>query len=482
MMSLRHLLCVSALSIALPARSQEPAPEELRMRLTEREDENRVPDPWSIDLGGYALTLAGELETAFDYVEQQTLGQPATDHDRLFWQEGLQLETFYTRGTAISLFAQASLVVDYDIRYRIGDRIRDVFIERGEMWLHSADVAGTGLNFEIGRLEFEDDRRWWWDDELDAARIGYESERFEVTLALAREVAPRRSDQSKVEPDFERVLRLIAEISWDWRPDHALELFALHHDDRSQRQRAGSLVNPQREDESDANLTWLGARAIGGWSFRSGTILGYWIDTGFVDGDEWLADFVNAAPNGSAVVSTQRRSVRGWALDAGFNGILPIAFEPRLFAGVAYGSGDRDPDTGSDHAYRQTGIHANESSFGGVQRFRQYGSLLDPELSNLVVVTAGAGISLMQESSLDVAYHRYRLIEPATALRDARLDPTLDARDRKLGDAVDVVLALEEWKRLEIELTASAFRAGSAFAVDSGEWTFGGFFSMRIAF
>ena len=475
-------LCFCAIWAATPSSAQEPQPEELRARLTEREDENRVPDPWSTDLWGYPLTFAGELETAFEYVEKQSLGEPGTRFDRLFWQEGLQLETFYTRGRAFSLFVQSSLIVDYDIENQVGNRTRDVYVERGEMWLYSEDIAGTGLSVEFGRLDFEDERRWWWDDELDAARISYEHERLDVAVAVARELAPKRSDRSRVEPDREKVLRLIAEISWDLWPEHALELFALGHDDRSQRQPVGTLVKPNRIDDSDARLIWLGARALGGWELPSGAILGYWLDTGFVDGNEWLAEFAGAAPNGVVVESTERRNVRGWAIDAGLNGTLPFAIEPRLFLGAAYGSGDRNPDTGSDHSYRQTGIQANESGFGGVQRFRQYGSLLDPELSNLIVVTVGTGISLLSESSLDIIYHHYRLVEPATALREARLDPTLDGRDRKLGDGVDVVLALEEWTRLEIEATASVFRAGSAFAVDAGEWTFGGFIAIRIAF
>jgi hypothetical protein len=479
---LRWFVCLGSLGAALVARAQEPAPDELRTRLTEREDENRVPDPWSALLWGYPLTLAGEVETAFDYVEQQAFGEPESRFDRLFWQEGVQLESFYTRGEIFSLFAQASLLADYDIEGKVGDRVREIYVERGEMWLYSENLAGTGIGFELGRLEFEDERRWWWDDELDAARVSYERDRFEIALAVAREIAPRRSDRSDVDPEHDRVLRLIAELSWDWSPQHSIEAFALHQGDRSGSERVGSLVRPHREDDSDARLTWLGLRAMGGWSLHSDAIVGYWLDTGFVDGDEWLARFENAAPNWSRVESAERRSVRGWAIDAGVNWILPWAFEPRVHASGAYGSGDRHSETGSDHSYRQSGIHANETAFGGVQRFRQYGNLLDPELSNLVVVSLGVGIALLTESSIDLVYHHYRLVEPASKLRDARFEPTLDELHRELGDEVDLVLAFEEWKHLELEISASAFRAGSAFAFDSGKWTFGGYFAMRIAF
>ena len=148
--------------------------------------------------------------------------------------------------------------------------------------------------------------------------------------------------------------------------------------------------------------------------------------------------------------------------------ILPMAFEPRLFAGYAFGSGDRTLEEGTDHSFRQTGIEANEAGFGGVERFAHYGVLLDPELSNLQVLTVGAGLSLLRSSSLDLVYHYYRLDEPALFLRDARLEATLTGEHRDLGHGVDLVLALEEWERLEFELIGSAFRPGRAFGKDRG--------------
>ena len=51
------------------------------------------------------------------------------------------------------------------------------------MWLYAEDIAGTHLNFDVGRLNFEDDRRWWWDDDIDAVRLGYETESVEMVLA-----------------------------------------------------------------------------------------------------------------------------------------------------------------------------------------------------------------------------------------------------------------------------------------------------------
>lgn len=133
-------------------------------------------------------------------------------------------------------------------------------------------------------------------------------------------------------------------------------------------------------------------------------------------------------------------------------------------------------------SFRQTGLEANEAGFGGVERFPHYGVLLDPELSNLGVVTVGAGLSLLRSSSLDLVYHSYRLVEPASSLRNARLEVALTGRHRGLGEEIDLVLAVEEWERFELDLVGSAFRAGRAFGEAEDEWSYAAFLALRMAF
>lgn len=176
-----------------------------------------------------------------------------------------------------------------------------------------------------------------------------------------------------------------------------------------------------------------------------------------------------------------RRSVRGWAVDAGATWVLPWALEPRLTVAFAQGSGDGDPGRGADESFRQTGVEGNEVAFGGVERFARYGEILEPELSNLRVATLGLGIPLLRRSSLDLVLHDYRLVERADSLRDARLDLEL-AGSRHVGSGADLVLALEEWDRFQMTAIASAFRAGETVAERRERWTYGGFLSLRLAF
>ncbi len=158
------------------------------------------------------------------------------------------------------------------------------------------------------------------------------------------------------------------------------------------------------------------------------------------------------------------------------------SWEPRFFAGYAYGSGDSDPESKNDRAFRQTGLESNDAGFGGVEEFPNYGILIDPELSNIGIASVGVGGALFRASSLDLVYHHYRLAEPAESLRDSNIEVELTGIDRDFGQALDLVLALEEWKQIELLLTVSAFRAGRAFGRDHGEMSYGGFAGVRITF
>lgn len=457
------------------------ADDALRERLTEREDKRRPPQPTHFDLGGRPLTLSGEYEIGLDTRRRRVIGGTPRERDRRLVEQGLEAEAFYSFGAPLSLFAQALVNSESDKLAR-GNSRSDNFAERGEMWLFSENIRGSGISLDAGRLNFEDDRRWWWDGELDAVRVAYDGSRVGLDLAYAREFGPTRSDRGEIAAEEQGVHRVLGELSWDWSAGHAAELFFLQQSDRSTAGRIGQTLRRTREDDSDAKLTWLGLRFIGAFDGGSHGILGYWADAARVRGTERSIEYEDESATHSTVTEVSKRKVRGWALDVGVNWLLPMSWEPRLFVGYALGSGDATPDSGDDRTFRQSGLHANESGFGGVRRFAHYGVALEPELSNLRVFTLGAGCALLKSSSLDIVYHRYRLAERAGSLRGTALEFTLTGLDQDVGDGLDVVLGLEEWERFEFEFTVSAFRAGRAFGVDEGSKSYRGLISMRVAF
>lgn len=223
-------------------------------RLTEREDETRVEEPFTIELFGSPLSLRGQYEIALEARSRVALGKASARDKQLQLDQELELEAFYELNRALSFFAQVRPGWEED--FESGQT--DFFVERGEFWLYARRIGGSGFSLDVGRLNFEDDRRWWWDEELDAIRLIYETDRFELALAAAEELLPARFDQRSIAPEDEKVFRLLAEISWDWRAEQSVQFFALYQRDHSRRKRRGDLVRSSREDEirCGAPLVW----------------------------------------------------------------------------------------------------------------------------------------------------------------------------------------------------------------------------------
>ena len=204
------------------------------------------------------------------------------------------------------------------------------------MWLYTENIAGSHVNLDIGRLDFEDERRWWWDDELDAVRVEYERETFDLALALAYELASESTDKDAVDPDQKDVLARDRRARLGLPPEpRARALRAAPERPLAEPKRSGDLVDFEREDDSDGRLTWLGARLrwASSSSARAG-LLGYWLDTALVRGEEELLELEESPerPDKNVVEAITNQSVSGWGVDVGLSWILPFAYEPRIFA------------------------------------------------------------------------------------------------------------------------------------------------------
>jgi alginate production protein len=157
--------------------------------------------------------------------------------------------------------------------------------------------------------------------------------------------------------------------------------------------------------------------------------------------------------------------VRGKAVDLGSVLILPLPLRPSVGAGYARGSGGGS-SASLDANFRQTGLQENKARLAGVKRLRIYGELLQPELSNLEVRSLSAGVRLLENSSLELIRYRYRQPVPSTSIPGARLSADPLGVSGDIGREVDVLLALREWKNVELTLRWSRFTPGAAFAED----------------
>jgi alginate production protein len=210
-------------------------------------------------------------------------------------------------------------------------------------------------------------------------------------------------------------------------------------------------------------LTWFGLRALGDTSLSDYGDIRYWVDLGWVRGHEDKIALDESSDGRLEVDSVTRRKVRASAYDLGVSWTMPFRLKPTLTFGYARGSGDADSDDDIDRNYRQTGIHNNKWRFNGVNRFRMYGELLRPELSNLGITTVALGFPLLKNSSVEAIYHRYRQVNAADSLRDVRINRDPNGESADVGQEFDLVFGFRESRHWEYVLIGSTFIGGRAF-------------------
>lgn len=437
--------------------------------LTVRQDDKRPEDQFTVQLFGRPLTIGGEYELKPRYRNNFDL-DPEDDYRRFRLDQNFDLELFYEIRHDLFAFLEAKARRRDDWDLAADEHESDSALERGQTWLYAGDMFGTPFSLQIGRQNIREKRGWWWDEDLDSVRVFYHSpsSTLEWELAAAEQIAPL-SVREDVDPELDDVRRVLGQLTWHWDRKQRIEFFFLHQNDYSKAPRIDAIVPEVSEDESDAQLTWVGLRALGRWKVKPLGRFYYWFESALVDGKEKLIDFDDAGDGMSIVDEVFDPDVRGWALDIGATWQLHKDRGLAVTFGFAHGSGDADPEDGTDRAFRQSGLHDNKGKFRGVNRFRYYGELTRPELSNLNVYTAAVGSRFWKKSSWELVYHHYQQVEAADFVRDSRIRTRPLGTDRHLGDEIDIVFGFEEWKHLEIDLVGAVFRAGDAYGPNAGE-------------
>ncbi|HSA80859.1 MAG TPA: alginate export family protein, partial [Geminicoccaceae bacterium] len=297
----------------------------------------------------------------------------------------------------------------------------DLFVEEAYLTLREPDL---GLALQVGRQNFEDQRQWLYDAELDAVRARYRAEHLSLELAASRE-AVLGSDllnPNEVESANNYILYAAYELS----PDVSLGAYGIVRDGA----------------ERDQPI-FLGVQSAG----TLGERLSYWLDVAHVRGRDDDSD------------------LRGYGIDVLGAYHFDAALAPHLILGYAFGSGDDDPDDDRDDAFRQTGLQGNETEVGGLTPLRYYGEAFDPDLSNLSIFTAGLGTRPTPELSADLVYHYYLQDHAADELRGSAVDAEPTGESKRLGSEIDLVLGFEpEDGDFRIRGFLGYFMPGRAFA------------------
>ncbi len=447
--------------------------------IVRRQDERRPDDQFQTLLFNRPLTIGGKYEVSPEHRANYDLDSD-DERDLTRVNQDFRLEMLWEYGPTLAVFLEPQVVYRWD-RRSDGEDESEFEIRRGQSWVYYSFLPESGLALQIGRQNLKERRSWWWDVDLDAARLHFRRPTIVAELGIAKEVFPVSLDDD-IPADQEDVTRGFARWDWEWRSRQHLEFFWLSERDRSDSYQDNIVIREELADVRDAELDWLGARTTGRWKKKPlGTIF-YWVDAASVRGTEDLTEFSDTGNGLIQANGSSQVDVRAWAVDTG------VTFRPRknrqlsFTASYAIGSGDDDPDPLRDRSFRQTGLNSNKDKNRGVTRFRYYGELLRPELSNLRVLTFAIGRRFLSASSVDLVYHNYRQVYADTVLRAARIDTPLTGENRDIGDEIDLIIGVEEWRHWELKFIGSVFFAGDAYGPGAQERAYSADLQLKYIF
>lgn len=143
---------------------------------------------------------------------------------------------------------------------------------------------------------------------------------------------------------------------------------------------------------------------------------------------------------------------------------------PNVSLSAALGTGDLDSSDDVSNEFRQTGYEDNSSRLWGFGSFKNYGEVLDPELSNIQVLTGSLGLQPHSNVSLDVVFHTYRQHRADVDFDRVDLETPaeiLNGDSPRVGREVDLILAARDlFGGLAFAYKVGAFFPGPAFETD----------------
>ncbi|MBT2325031.1 alginate export family protein [Variovorax paradoxus] len=300
-----------------------------------------------------------------------------------------------------------------------------------QAWVTFKDLGPADLT--LGRRNFEDDRHWLYDTSLDTALVKLKGGAFQAELSYSRK---DRLDLDLLAPvPKTRNDIYMAYLSYRGIEDTRLAGYTIYSEDQAGREGQPLL---------------LGLRALGNPSDR----FNYWTELALLRGKD-----------------ETKKNFKGYAVDIGATYRFPdLPYAPNITLGYAVGSGDGNPNDRRNHEFRQTGLQSNEGRLGGIPKLKYYGEALDPELSNLQILTAAVGFRPAPNVSVDLVYHRYKTNKLASDLRNAALTAEMNQDSsrpsKEVGDALDIVLGFRNLfgvRRLGLDLRAGLFFPRGAY-------------------
>ncbi|MEQ1758405.1 MAG: DUF5666 domain-containing protein [Vicinamibacterales bacterium] len=337
---------------------------------------------------GSRATVGGRIEAGFNASgDKPFVTDPARGSDL---NSAIQGDIVVNLGPRAIAYAKVQALREYPVA-GVVSATGDVRVKEANLLVA---LAGP-VALQVGRLRVRDAREWFADDYLDAVRVMLTGGRTTAEVGVSYGFNAPAGQRSRTD---ERQLFLAA--AHEFSDALTLGLRVLMRDDRNRHERPN-------------------------WTFVEAS--------GQVDDIRYWGNA--AARRGSNAAGI---ALRGYAFDTGVL-VRPGGGRLALTASYAMGSADRNPTDRIDGTFKQTGLEDTQTRIAGFKRIHSYGDLLEPDLSNLRVLTAGFGWQ-WTSASLDAAYHQYRLDAPSRSPGSAAFPLTPARGTGNLGREVDLLM------------------------------------------
>ena len=359
------------------------------------------------------LTFGGKFDLEYVYEKNFDLND-GEDDDLSTLEPELQLAFSFDPSRYFHAFLNLELSSRIVLKDEQDKKETRTKLEIDQALIALKDVIDR-LAFQIGRQRFKDERQWVYDERLDAVRILYRLPNLSFDLSVSRK---NLFDGDLLnDAEDERINNYIVRGTYNLTEDVKI---------------AGYTVVRDAVSSEEESPIFFGLHS-------NGEILDdleYWIELAY------------------ALDLDGSRDIDGIGLDIGASYQFDLPLKPSVTLGYAFG----------DENFRQTGLEDNEDRFHGVTKFKYYGELVDPELSNLSIFTGGIGSRPSRKSSIDLVYHYYLQDEASKKIRGSPIDADPTGLSRSLGSEIDLVVGYEEIRNVNVKLVLGYFIPGEAFA------------------
>ena len=291
--------------------------------------------------------------------------------------------------------------------------------------LHLDLEPNKAFQLRLGRQRISDEMQTILDENLDGVRFRYRQKRVEYSLSHTEKDGVElgtRSSQDNIRNTF-------GSITFDGVKGSSWMPYLLHR----------TFSAPDSEDGFEN--TWIGLQGI---VEPKKSPLRYWVHASVLDGSRDDDD--------------ESTELGGAMVDLGINWRFDVALKPTLSLALTHASGGSAEDR-----FRQSGLHDNDFALNGYNSFRYRGEVLDPEFTNIQIITLGLGAKLGKDWEADIALHSYEQVEIDDQLRgsDIGYDPL--GVNGNLGFGADLIVSFSPVKGLDIKGSTGAFSPGDAF-------------------